>query len=135
MSEKIVKMKVSEEEVKRDDEMIERQPGREILSVPLTNSDRLERGEGIAKNLGEMDEVNWKLNEEKVKAKARLESLTRLNALMAQELRQGYSKQSIDIEEVKDFRVGIFSKIRLDTNEEFHSRELSPPERQKGMNL
>jgi len=135
MAEKIVEMKVSEEETKRDDEMIERQPGHEILSVPLTTSDRLERGEGIAKNLGEVDEVNSKLNEEKAKAKAQLETMARLNALMSQELRQGYSKQSIDIEEIKDFRTGTISKIRLDTNEVFHSREMSPSERQRGMNL
>jgi len=135
MAEKIVKTKVADEGIQPVDEMIELQTGREILSVTLTNSDRLERGEGIAKNLGEMDEVNSKFNEEKAKAKAQLEFLHRLNALMSQELRQGYSKQSIDIEEIKDFRAGTISKIRLDTNEVFHSRELSPSERQRGMNL
>ncbi len=118
--------KPKEDVVERTDEMLERRTCQEVLPVKLEPNDKLERGEKIAKNLGEIDGVLANLKEHQTSMKAKVETLTRENSIMAMELRQGTRQEIVEIEEVKDFREGRVSTTRLDTNEIFATREMSP---------
>lgn len=122
-----------DENVGNQDDMIETVDCDKLLPVPLTDRERLELGQNIAR-------VYNSIGEEKDQAKADAEahkaSITEMEkglGLDARTLRIGSVERMVKCQVIKDYRHGSVRIVRLDTGNTVDARPMTSEERQQGM--
>lgn len=114
---------------------IERKNIKERLKYDFTDTEKLELGRELAREIGEMNSYENELKEVKAQYKAKIEKAQAAINLIQQKVYSGYEYRIFDCELVKDFDTKYIMKIRLDTGESFGGRPMDPDELQQEMNF
>ena len=115
------------------DEMVEVQYGEELLPVKLTEADRLERADLIAKDQEMIEKLEVEKKAVNDRIKAELSRHSEGLSFYARELRKGTTDKMVNTELIKNFRTGTITKKRNDTDEILNERAMTDHERQLGL--
>lgn len=102
----------------------------ETLPVELTAAERGQRGIELSEVLDEIAKEESNQDSLKASMKSKKAALEAKRDALAFVVRSGKEMQSVDVEDVADFKAGKVSRVRLDTGEIVHERELMDEERQ-----
>lgn len=102
----------------------------ETLPVELSAAERGQRGIELSEVLDEIAKEESAAESMKASMKSRKAALEAKRDALAVVVRSGKEMQSVDVEDIADFKAGKVSRVRLDTGEVVHERELMDEERQ-----
>lgn len=115
------------------DSMIEYRQEKMLLPCVLTDRERLEYGENIARTIQAIGETKEAAKAAADDFKAKTSELEKGLALDARVLRLGKVERQVDVVVVLNYRVGYVRTSRMDTAEEIEQRPMTSIERQQGM--
>lgn len=101
----------------------------EMLPVPLTDAEKIARGEELAIMLRDITSAEDAESERKKDAKAALEALEAKASRLAQIVRSGQEQRSIEVETSWNMTQWTVESIRYDTREVYSTRPMSRDER------
>lgn len=122
-----------EENIGNQDSMIEMKDGKMVLPCVLTDRERLEYGENIARTIQAIGETKEAAKAAADDFKAKASELEKGLALEARVLRLGKVGREVEVEILLNYRVGYVRTVRRDTGEEIERRPMTSVERQQGM--
>lgn len=101
----------------------------EMLPVPLTDTEKIARGEELAILLRDITSAEDAESERKKNAKVAIEALEAKAARLAQIVRSGQEHRPIEVETSWNVTQWTVESIRYDTREVFQTRPMSRDER------
>lgn len=123
----------TEDSIGNQDSMIECKEDKMLLPCVLTDRERLEYGENIARTIQAIGETKEAAKAAADDFKAKASELEKGLALDARVLRLGKVERQVDVVVVLNYRVGYVRTSRMDTAEEIEQRPMTSIERQQGM--
>lgn len=127
---------------RRDDEIpsIHKPPPREVIAersmplrVPLTDSERLQKGVRLAELVREHTETLAAHKEKRAEMKAEIEAVNARVLDCRYDVSSGTEVRSVDCEVIADYGRGVVETIRVDTGAVVSSRPLEESERQRSL--
>jgi hypothetical protein len=103
------------------------------LPVRLTNGEKLQRGNLAAELAHESHVLEEKRKLQNAALKAQIDALQEQMADLFDQLRTGEQVREVEVEQKKDFELGMERIIRLDTGEVVSERALGPEEMQQDL--
>jgi hypothetical protein len=103
------------------------------LPVRLTNGEKLQRGNLAAELAHESHVLEEKRKLQNAALKAQIDALQEQMADLFDQLRTGEQVREVEVEQKKDFELGVERIIRLDTGEVVSERALGPEEMQQDL--
>ena len=114
---------------------MERKNIKERLKYDFTDTEKLELGRELARELGELNQFEDELKEVKASYKAKIEKSQAAINYNSHKIYSGYEYRLIDCELIKDFDAKYIMKVRLDTGETFDGRPMTADELQQSMDF
>lgn len=103
------------------------------LKTVLTPAELQERGDNLAKLMGEIDREESELKDHAKEVKARIATKETLARELAGEVRARYAWRPVDCERHFLYADGVVKEVRTDTGEEVNVRDMRDHERQQDL--
>jgi Trp operon repressor len=118
-----------------NDKWIERQKSTEYLKCILTEEEKKDLADRMARAISEIRDAEGTLKSASTQLRADIAKHTAELDQAAEQFRNGYVMRHVDCTIQKDYRDGSWSLIRMDTGELIKERPLEAGERQKSLPL
>lgn len=133
MAKKEVAIEETDEDLGNRDSMIDVREERRLLPCVLTDRERLEYGESMARTVVEIGKKEDERKAAAEKFKAELSDLERQKNIDARIISTGKIEREVEVRILLDYRACSVRVTRHDTGEVIEHRPMTNLERQKGM--
>lgn len=103
------------------------------LFVKLTTAEKVERGQQLAAELGELNDIVSRHESQKRQMKAEVSAAESKIASLRTVVSNGQELRTVDVEDQADYARGRWQRVRMDTGAVVHERQLTEDEAQVAM--
>lgn len=103
------------------------------LSVKLTTQEKLERGQSLANEMGELNDIVARHESQKRQMKFEVSAAESKIAGLRSVVASGQELRAVDVEDQADYKRGRVLRVRLDTGVVIGDRKMTDEESQVGM--
>jgi hypothetical protein len=107
----------------------------ETLEAPLSSAKIVELSKELARSLAAIGRLQDQLKSVKSQLGAEIDKEQAIVNEISEKINAGHEWRPVECQLIKDYQANTITVIRLDTNEEVRKRDMTPEERQRGLDL